>query len=481
MTESIKIKDKYDVIIIGAGIGGLVCGCYLAKAGLKTLIVEKNNRVGGYCSSFKRNGFTFNSSVHSLTNCRKGGILDTIFCELGLYKLIEIKRSEYPDLIITPDHKIHFYNETEKTIAELQQNFPGERQAIRMFFNSIIESSMVQLFFSLKDKTFEELLNSYFKDYRLKAIFKALLGYIGMPSSVTSAFTAIALYKEFVIEGRYFVKNGVQHLSDALLAIFKDNGGRILFSTKVEKIRIKKDKVEGVVVNKNSFIEARYVVSNCDMKQTFLELVDDTHLSNTFIMQLKRRSVCPSAFLVYLGLDTKLKQIPEKFYSLWYLSSYNIDDLYLKIFNKKIHYALESILCCFSSLSDPSLAPKDKNNISLYLRAAFDDKTEYWDSIKFSLAESLIKKIEDVIPNLSKNIIVKEIATPNTFYKFTLNNNGSTNGWAPTLSQFHEMNERDYFINGLFFVGHWSAFPPVQGGVDTAIYSGKKIAKIILL
>ena len=56
-----KIDNKYDVIIIGAGIGGLVCGCYLVKAGLKVLIVEKHYQVGGYCTSFKRKGFTFDA------------------------------------------------------------------------------------------------------------------------------------------------------------------------------------------------------------------------------------------------------------------------------------------------------------------------------------------------------------------------------------------------------------------------------------
>ena len=49
--------NKYDVIIIGAGIGGLTCGCYLAKAGLKVLIIEQHNKPGGYCTSFERKGY----------------------------------------------------------------------------------------------------------------------------------------------------------------------------------------------------------------------------------------------------------------------------------------------------------------------------------------------------------------------------------------------------------------------------------------
>ncbi len=65
-------KDEYDVIIIGAGIGGLTCGCYLAKAGMKVLIVEQHSKVGGCCTSFKRKGFTFDATIGGL---RENGIL----------------------------------------------------------------------------------------------------------------------------------------------------------------------------------------------------------------------------------------------------------------------------------------------------------------------------------------------------------------------------------------------------------------------
>lgn len=58
--------DAYDAVIIGAGIGGLVCGCYLAKAGMKVLIAEHHHKPGGYCTSFKRRGFTFDAAAHSL-------------------------------------------------------------------------------------------------------------------------------------------------------------------------------------------------------------------------------------------------------------------------------------------------------------------------------------------------------------------------------------------------------------------------------
>ncbi|HDY75934.1 MAG TPA: NAD(P)/FAD-dependent oxidoreductase, partial [Candidatus Marinimicrobia bacterium] len=57
-------QNTYDAVIIGAGIGGLVCGCYLAKAGMKVLIAEQHSKPGGYCTSFRRKGFTFDAAPH---------------------------------------------------------------------------------------------------------------------------------------------------------------------------------------------------------------------------------------------------------------------------------------------------------------------------------------------------------------------------------------------------------------------------------
>lgn len=123
----------YDAVIIGAGISGLVCGCYLAKAGMKVLIVEQHDKPGGYCTSFKRKGFTFDAAAHSFGSYREGGNFRKILTELGVDKIIKIKRFNPSDIVITPDFKITFWNDLEKTINEFQMAFPEEGNKIRIF------------------------------------------------------------------------------------------------------------------------------------------------------------------------------------------------------------------------------------------------------------------------------------------------------------------------------------------------------------
>ena len=92
-------QTKYDVIIIGAGIGGLVCGCYLSRKGAKVLVIEKNSEVGGYCRSFTKNGFTFNSYIRGFVGAKKGGIFNRILVDLGLENKLKLLRPEVYDEI----------------------------------------------------------------------------------------------------------------------------------------------------------------------------------------------------------------------------------------------------------------------------------------------------------------------------------------------------------------------------------------------
>ena len=103
-------NDTYDAIIIGAGISGLVCGCYLAKAGMKVLIAEQHFKPGGYCTSFKRKGFTFDAAAHSFGGYRVGGIMHKVLKDFDLSDRMRIKRYDPSDIIISPDHKLFFWS-----------------------------------------------------------------------------------------------------------------------------------------------------------------------------------------------------------------------------------------------------------------------------------------------------------------------------------------------------------------------------------
>src|SRR4030042_2671095 len=189
-----KDKDTYDAVIIGAGMSGLVCGCYLAKAGMKVLIAEQHYKPGGYCTSFKRQGFTFDAAAHSFGGYKYGNI-GKIFEDIDINKNIKIQKFDPSNIIITPDYKVPFWADLNKTIKEFQKNFTDESTNINNFFCFLINPDPVS-FSCMRTWTFKNLIDKYFSNKKLKAILSfPLFGNAGLPSSQISAFLGIRIFK----------------------------------------------------------------------------------------------------------------------------------------------------------------------------------------------------------------------------------------------------------------------------------------------
>ena len=127
----------YDVVIIGAGISGLVCGCTLAKAGMKVLIVEQHSRPGGYCTSFRRGRFLFDAGPHCFGSYREEGVLRKILRSLEIDVRLKVLRSDPSDTLMTPDHCLSFWNDRERTMADFEASLPNRRPAIRKVFKLV--------------------------------------------------------------------------------------------------------------------------------------------------------------------------------------------------------------------------------------------------------------------------------------------------------------------------------------------------------
>ena len=461
-----KYKDNYDVIVIGAGISGLVCGCYLAKAGLKTLIVERNHNVGGYCSSFRSNGLRFDAFVHSLGSCRKSGIITSLLAELNLGDKIKLKRSDPSDIIVTPDYRISFWSDSNKTISELQKSFPKEERNIKRFFSDL-DALNGALLAQHRNKTFKDLLCKYFNDERLMAILSfPILGNMGLAASSVSAFSAVKLCTEFLLDGGYYLEDGVQILPDMLAIKFKEYGGDLLLSTLAEKIKIKNKKAEGVALKHDNFITSKYVVSSIDATQTFFQLLKEG-VSKEFLTRLSALEPSLSMFILYLGLKEGFKELPTEGSNTWYLPNYDVEKMYISAKKRNIDNLAEFMVHVFS-----------KTSMSVFINAHFGDK-EYWDKCKKSFSEGIIKKLEGVMPGLSNYTVYKQIATPHVLYRSTLNYKGAAYGWASMPSQFAESGLSQVTdIKNLYLTGHWTTLAQGVGGVA---YLGRDTANMIIM
>lgn len=468
---------KYDAIIIGSGIGGLVCGCYLAKAGFKVLIIEQHHKPGGCCTSFDRNGYRFDAGVHYLGSLREDGILFKIIEDLNLLNRIKFLINDPTDRIITPDKIVYIRKDKFKTKEELISHFPQEKENINNFFNFILNKDFLFIVSKTKKINFKNFLDTFFIDYKLKAIFSILLGNLGLSSSQISALTAIVFYKEYIFDGGYYPQGGVQVLPDLLSQVFKEYGGELLLSTEATKIITKNKRAVGVKIKQNEIIYGKFIVSNVDATFTFKKLLDySNNYENKMIKKLK---VSPSAFVVYLGINKKL-DIKEKHYATWHFSTYDIEKSYSEHIRPSALPHFNYLLFDFPSLVDSTLAPKDKSTLRILVGAEYS-RRNIWNKYKNIISNLIIEKANYFVTDIQKHIEIKEIATPHSFYKFTRNNRGALFGWASTPTQI----ERKLFpaltsLKNLYLTGHWVTSGMGQGGISTVALSGKATAKYII-
>ncbi|ADM28598.1 All-trans-retinol 13,14-reductase [Ignisphaera aggregans DSM 17230] len=471
-----KGEDEYDVIIVGSGIGGLTCGALLSKRGYKVLVLEQHYQVGGYCSSFMRRGFIFNTGVEDVSGLWERGPVSYLLNELGLSRDELFVRNRVR--FIFRGREIDVDN-LEGFIRILSEMFPEERDDIYAFFDEAMKAYdecykdliygvplpaelIAKVFGSKKlldypkehphfydwmNKTYKEKLDEFFSNDDLKTLLCALLGYLGTKPEETPASSALTAVVSYYLYGGYFPKGGAQRFADTLKNYIESHGGKVLIRHRVDKIIIENREVRGVKVG-NKIFRSRIVVANTNAKTALLELVGEKHLPKDYAEYIKNLKMSPSAFMVFLGIDMDLSSYPTIIN--------NLDEGYSIVIN---------------SNADPSLAPRGKASITILTIANYHEfpergTREYLEK-KRELAEMLIRKVEKIIPDISRHIVVIDIATPRTFERYTSMPEGAIYAFDQSIHT-----KRPYFktpIKGLYLASA-STFP--GGGIEAVVISG---------
>jgi all-trans-retinol 13,14-reductase len=498
-----NMTEKYDVIVIGAGVGGLTCGAYLSKHGLKTLIIDKNPFVGGYCSVFKRGEFTFHAGPEGMVGLGQEGFLMPSLKELGIEKAIEFMRIEPLDRTYFCGMDIITSTNMEEYIKSLQNHFPGDKDSIPKFFDAMIRIkkevtspdfeipkglwSMIKFACRFSTtakygrKTFKQILDAFFNDQRLKF----LLGFypsnwFGVPPSELLAPWAAVVVASAYTEGLYYPKGGIQRLSECIFDAFKKNGGEFVLGKAVSKVLIENGRAVGVQLENGETFRGENIVSNADVKQTFLRLVGEQYFEefSAYVSQLKQ-SV--SGFTVYLGVDEDLRNFDCQFNYLGEEKEADWDAFHQTLRSGQL--SLKGMGIRVISNLEPSFAPAGKSSVVLINLAPYGymnnwrtgpngERTKEYKALKKEVADSMIQIAEAVIPDLPKKIIVQDAATPLTFQRYTWNSEGAWYG--PCIGQ--NMPPSVTPIRSLYLAGSNTK----GAGVPEAFISGIETAKQIL-
>ncbi|MDH5743983.1 MAG: NAD(P)/FAD-dependent oxidoreductase, partial [Candidatus Aminicenantes bacterium] len=506
-----EIIMKYDVIVIGAGIGGLSCAAKLTKQGKKVLLLEKDHHTGGTSYIFRRNGYAFPMGPLSFSYPQR---VLTFLESIGIKKKIDFKRNHFQ--LVSPYFDIVYSRPFEEFKEDLKTTFRDEKK-IDLFFIAFeeiiasikdISSWHPEYFLGEHKKTVlknmhNDLQNKMnrIKDYSRtpcnkmleshfnSQVIKNLLGSQGTHLPVMSLLNLALMWSIMSFEGIWFPSCGIHGLTDLMKEAFLSSGGELRTGFPVEKILIADGRASAVVCMDNEVCEADWIVSNADYKRTFFELIAERALMKPFLKNLGKIPYTQSELCVYLGIDPlKVNLKAMRAHHLFFRRLYDPNKR-----PKHEDFDNREIEICLWSDNAPELVPPKMATLVLRVGFPYDHFSGFWTGekrrkkdyrpYKEKLAWSLLRTVENILPGLSSAVEVMEIATPLTYQDWGQRHRGSLAGWTWSVKNEKALGGKilvETPIPNLLMVGIYAASELFLGGVPTAMHTGSLAADIIL-
>lgn len=486
--------DKYDIMVIGSGIGGLVTGSLLSQ-NYKVLVVEKNNFFGGYCSDFSRNGFRFEAALQAINGFYKDSPIFDILKKSDALKGLEMIKPAHLYRAVYPGHDINVPQSDPVAYKNiLVSSFPKESDGIDrllMVFKMIHkEMSSIYKGGSLKKcpyilqyykRSLQYLLNEYIHDEKLKAIIAQYWMYRGLPPSKLSSITFAYIWYDYTVNGSYFLEEGSAAIIKNLVDSIRRNGGEVMGGKKVSELYICNDMVKEAVLSDGYRIRADTFISNIDVFKTFGMMANtDTKIVDPFLIKLKENTLSISAIKIYLGLDIDVKTLGILDYETFVSPSYDMESMYESSIENDPH-KMPYTVTIYSNLSSKFCKP-GHSVVSIGALSGYRfweklNRTEYLKK-KEELADVILERYERIFPNLRKYIKTKIIGTPLTMERYTGNSEGAIYGWnKKNLSEEIRFIHPTTPLKNLFLSSHWTK---MGGGVGGVLLSSDRVCKLLL-
>lgn len=476
---------KYDVIIVGAGLGGLTAGAKLAKEGKKVLVLEQHDRPGGCATTFKRKEFTMEVGLHEMDGLHPADPKTKIFTDLGIME--KVKFLELPEFyrFVNERHDIVVPHDPEKAKEILLKSFPNEKEGIEKYFYSLVNArKLMKESRGQKDKSLGEFLDEIINNEDLKLVLLGNLGYFHDDPYSLSYYYYINAQGAYYNGRANFIRGGSQKLSDAFMEIIEENGGRVKLNSIVTKVNYKNDIPSSVMYHdtkakeKSEFIdEAKEIVINSSLPKLATELLPDK-FGKDLALQIKNNNIGASLLTVYYGFNKSLKEIGNPNYSTFlYHDSVKTQKDILK--NNHSDFSTRSLTFVDYSQVDSDLAPKGKSVGAV----CCIDYPDEWEGLskdeykkkKAYVAEVITARCEKLIPGFRDAIEHVEVATSLTIKRYTLNPKGAVYGFAQNPDKPTEY--LSSLPDNIHIASAWGKF---GGGFSGAIISGYMTAFGIL-
>lgn len=503
--------NKFNTIIIGSGLGGLIAAATLAKSGKKVLVLEQHYIPGGCATNFKRKDFIMEVGLHEMNGFHDKDIKAEVFDLLKVNEFIQFV--QVPELfhVTSTNSSFTFPHGTASAQQALIEKFPHEVKGIRAFFK-LMAAVLDEIYRMPREKwkmmliypfipvlypnIFKSIklscgnwLDKHITDEQLKLLLATNVLYYGDdPYNLSLLYFAVA-QAGYITGGGYYIKGGSQKFSDYLTGFIESNGGQVLLGKKAESILVEKGIATGVQYRDafNDSLEpvtiyADAIVVNAAIPHAVKMLPEAYRRS--LVNKTKDLSVSCSLISIYMGFDIDLKQFGVKHYST-FIQGEGINRLEDIKTNNQGDWGNKSFVFVDYSQVDSGIAPSGKS-VGVICAADYLSEWEGLDEVAYKnkkeyIAQLFFNRLEAHYPGILRHIIHYEIGTAKTIQRYTLNPKGTPYGYAqsPAQSGIARIAARSC-VKNMYFASAWS-YPgggftgSISGGYWAAISMNKAI------
>ncbi|MHA1580225.1 MAG: phytoene desaturase family protein [Candidatus Freyarchaeota archaeon] len=490
--------EKYDAIVVGAGLGGLSAAATLAKSGVSVLLLEKHYRPGGYAGSFVRGRFEFEIALHELSGLNlvgKRGFLYNFFENLGITKKVDFVRLPTLYRSVFPDMEVTVPAGREQAEGVLVDTFPHEAEGISRFLDrmeaTIRALSMLQRgadfkskeiqedFLAYKDKTLAEVINTYIKDPKPRAVISQLYGYFSLPPSKVSYLLYAVGWYSYLRNGPVQIRGTSQMLTNAFVDVIHEMGGDVRFNCGVEKITTEGGRVTGVVTETGEKFASDYVISNVNPITTCAKMIGVDKVPGSFFEKIQKKDISIGTVCVYMGLDIPHEELGIDEFEIFLNPGYDFDANEEKVRNsvEPQEVALTTYNVAYKDASPPGTTIMVLTSGS-YADPWYKIPPSEYVATKNRVADKLLSMAENYVPGIREHIEVIEVSTPLTNMRYTGNPGGTIYGFpnTPNDSLMFRLPQEGP-IKGLYFAGAWTQ---MGGGYEPCMMSGAFAAQKVI-